>query len=93
MNKARITISFLTILIISLSIVQTMVSNGLSTAGTMVGKLDDQVDAYKTENLILSEKLFSASSLSTVYSEASDLGFIEGKSQYVVTSSLPLAIR
>ena len=93
MNKLKFTIIFIIISILILSVVQTVISNTLSTSGVLLGKIDKEINYYKTENLKLSEKLFLASSLSTIASQASSLGFVEGKSQYVITTSKTLAIR
>lgn len=93
MNKSRFVLIFIAISILALSVIQTVMSNGLSTSGVLLNKISEEINFYKTENTILSEKLFLAASFKSIVSKASSLGFVEGKSQYVVTSSLPLAIR
>lgn len=80
-------------IVVSLSIVQTIMSNSLSTSGILMSKIQDQLHKYKTENTILSEKLFSDSSLTNLESKASKLGFVENKTQFVLKSSSPLAVR
>lgn len=88
-----IIISCAVFIIILLSIAQTVLSNALSTSGVLMGKITDQTLGYKTENALLREKFFLLSSLNNLASRASELGFVEGKSQFVVTKSLPLAVR
>lgn len=93
MNKSKFVIFFIILLILILSVVQTVVSNRLSTSGVLMDKIEREISYLKTENTLLYEKLFLTSSLTAIATKASDLGFVEEKSQYVVASSLPLAIR
>ncbi len=79
--------------IIILSVVQTIVSNRLSTSGIALGKIEDQIRSLKMANAILGERLFKASALTTIVSKASELGFVEDKSQLVLTKTLPLALK
>jgi len=86
-----ITIAIFTI--ICLSVAQVVVSNRLSTAGIQVGENEDQIRYYKTQNSMLLEKIFLASSLGSIASRAARLGFIEDKSQLVLKTFLPLAVK
>ena len=93
MNKSRLTIIFIFTSIVILSVVQTVISNTLSTSGVLLSKIDTDIASLQTENTLLSEKLFTASSLTAIDAKASQLGFVEDKSTYVVTSTLPMAMR
>lgn len=93
MKKPISFITFLTCTILFLSIVQVVVSNRLSTAGTTLGKLQDEIKQYGTKNALLSEKLLIASSLMQIASSAANLGFVEGKSSVILTNPLPLAVK
>jgi cell division protein FtsL len=93
MNKKTFILAIVIFTVIALSVTQVVVSNRLSTAGIEVGEIEDQIREYKAQNSILSEKIFQASSLSNISSKASKLGFIEGKSQLVLKTSLPLAVK
>lgn len=86
-----ITISIFTILI--LSIAKTVVSNRLSTTGIALEKTESELNSYKTQNLVLREKLLAMSSLTNIASKAALLGFVENKSQVILTKPLPLAIK
>ena len=89
-------ISFLTFLIgiiIFLSVVQVMVSSRLSTTGAEIGKLQEEIKKYEKENSILSENLLLTTSLTTIASNAAEIGFIETKSQFFLTTPLPLAVK
>ena len=93
MKKSTFVILFFIGIIIMLSIVQGAVSNKLSTKGVMVGKIEEQINKYKTENAILSEKLLNYSSFTNITQKASKLGFAKQKKQIVISSSVPLAVR
>jgi len=94
MKRHKITItSALFFIIILLSITQAFVSNRLSTSGIILGKIEDEIRYYKTENLSLAQEYFLVSSLSNIASRAANLGFIEGRSQFVLKTSLPFALK
>ena len=93
MRRRSFVIKVAIFIIIFLSIVQAVVSNRLSTAGLMVGKIEDEIRFYKTQNSFLSEELFRSSSLGTLASKAEELGFIEEKSPLVLTTSDVVAVR
>ena len=93
MKKSSVTILILIGIIIALSIVQGGISNKLSTKGILVGKIEEEINYYKTQNAILSEELLSHSSLTNLASKASELGFAKERNQFVLNSSAPLAVR
>ena len=92
MKKSGI-ILFITVTIILLSIAQTILSNMLSTSGVPMSKINKELQAYKTENTQIREKLFLRSSLINIASKAAELGFVESKSEFVLKTSMPLAVR
>ena len=91
MKKPILLLSILILIIVCLLGVRTVVTNRLSTSGVELGKTQDQIGRYKTENLILREKIFSLSSLSYVSSAAAKLGFLESKSNFAVSRTRPIA--
>jgi len=93
MKKSSVTILILIGVIIVLSIVQGGISNKLSTKGILVGKIEEEINYYKTQDAILSEELLSYSSLTNLASKASELGFANEGKQFVLNSSAPLAVR
>lgn len=93
MKKSGIIILITVSTIILLSIVQTVLSNRLSTSGVSMSKINKEIRAYKTENTEIREKLFLRASLNNIAAQAMELGFIESKSQLVVSTSLSLAAR
>ncbi len=91
--KKSVIILFITVTIILLSIAQTILSNMLSTSGVPMSKINKELQAYKTENTQIREKLFLRSSLINIASKAAELGFVESKSEFVLKTSMPLAVR
>lgn len=94
MRKPAFIIVFLIGIIISLSILKVMVYNRLSTSGTFVGEVEDQISFYKTRNTILSEELLESSSLTNIAAKAEELGFTsKDPSLLVIKTSRPLAVK
>lgn len=79
-------------MVISLSIVQVVVSNNLSTTGVELAKIEEQIATYRKQNTVLQEKLLMASSLTIIASKAAEMGFVEEKSRIFLQTS-PLAVR
>jgi len=80
-------------MVISLTIVQITVSNSLSTKGIVLGKLNDEIKYYKTQNSILKEQVLKASSLTYIASQASTLGFVESNKVTYINTSAPVALQ
>ena len=93
MRKPGLTIGFLIIVIFVLSVAKTFVSNKISTSGQTLSATEDRINAKKIENTLLSEKLYSLSSLTNVFSQANSLGFVQEKSKFVITYPIPIAIK
>lgn len=93
MKRQTFIITFAIFIIVCLSVGLVVVSNRLSTAGTGLGRIEDEIRIYKTQNSILSERLFLVSSLGNIASKAGALGFVEDKSQLVLKSYLPFALK
>lgn len=94
MKKPALIIVFLLGIIITLSIVKAILYNRLSTSGVFVGKVEDEIGYYKTQNSILSEELLTSSSLMNIAAKASELGFTDkGSSLLVLKTSRPLAVK
>ena len=88
MKRHKITItSALFLIIVLLSIIQAVVSNRLSTSGIVLGKIEEEIRYYKTENASLAEGFFLATSLNNIASRASVLGFVKEKSPLVLTKT------
>jgi len=94
MKKPSLIVTILIGIVISLSIIKAIVYNRLSTTGIFVGKVEEEINFYKTQNAILSEKLLTFSSLTNIAKRAEKEGFIsEENSLMVLKTSKPLAVR
>lgn len=93
MKKPGLIILALVLIILVLSVVRIFISNNVSTSGVVLGKIQEERDKYKFENSIISEKLYTASSLTNVSKEAYDKGFIDSKTDLVLTKQVPVAIK
>ncbi len=93
MRKPALTILFLIVVILALSIVKVFVSNRILTSGTALGDVGDSINAYKVENTLLSEKLYSLASLTSILASAEDLGFVEEKARFVLANPIPIALK
>ncbi|MCL5746750.1 MAG: hypothetical protein M1277_00495 [Patescibacteria group bacterium] len=93
MKPSGIFILILFFIIITLSIVQVVISNKLSTTGIELGRIDDQITALKNENNILQSKLLTRESFINIASSASTLGFVEEKESILLSGSTPLALK
>jgi len=93
MKKSYIIMTFLLGLTIVLSVGRAVLSNTLSTSGIFVSKAEQEINSYKTQNVILSEKLLTASSLTNIIEKAKASGFTDEKALMVIKTSGPLAVR
>ncbi len=93
MKKPALVIGLLIIVLLGLSVVKTFVSNRISTSGSALGAIEERINFYKVENTLLSEKLYTLSSLTNVLSQADSLGFVEEKSKFVLTNPIPIALK
>lgn len=93
MKKSLIVIVFVLLIVISLSIVQVIVANRISTTGIEVSKMQQQIKAYRHTNAILKEKILKEASFTEIASKAGELGFAEAKNSTFLTAPLPLAKR
>lgn len=93
MKKCYIIIIFLLGLVISLSIGKAILHNALSTSGIYVGKAEQEINFYKTQNSILSEELLTESSLTNIIEKAKASGFTNENTLMVIKTSRPLAVR
>jgi hypothetical protein len=91
MKKPVFILAILILIIAGLLITRTAISNKISTKGVVLGKTQDELIKYKTENVILKEKIFGLSSLTHVASEAARIGFVDGKSNFALTKARPIA--
>ncbi len=91
MKRSILFIGFVTLIIVSLSVVQISLSNNLSTKGIVLGQLEEQIKYYKHENSILEEQMLTLTSYSHIASAAAELGFIHEKKITYLNNTMPVA--
>ncbi|MBF8250327.1 MAG: hypothetical protein HW400_928 [Candidatus Levybacteria bacterium] len=93
MKKPYLIITFLLGLVIVLSVGNAFLRNMLSTSGIYVGRTEQEISFYKTQNAILSEALLTASSLTNTLGKAEESGFTNNNTLMVLKTSRPLAVK
>lgn len=91
MKKPAIVIIVLFLSIGVLVGIRSVAAARITTSGLELGKIQDVTIAYKTENVILKEKIFALSSLTHVSEAASKKGFVESKGAFAISKARPLA--
>lgn len=84
----------LSLIILSLFIIQFVVTNELAGLGGKVKDVDREITRVAHENETLEERLAMEISLSTLESKAETLGFVEATKQHIISlpQTLPVAI-
>jgi hypothetical protein len=91
MKKPILIISILLVIVLSLAIVRIYISNQVATSGVILGQVQNENDAYKIQNIQLSEKLYLQSSLTNIAKEATKEGFVTQSSDFVLNGQVPVA--
>ena len=93
MKKPFLIITILILTVMTMSVVRIYIANQIATSGVMLEKVQQEVDAYKTENIQLSERYYSEASLTTIDKQATKLGFIEPTTNFVLNGQVPVAYK
>lgn len=93
MKKPILFIITLLIIVLSLSIIRIYISNQIATSGVVLGQVQSEIDLYKTQNIILAEKLYSESSLTNIAERATRDGYVAQSSDFVVSGKIPVAFK
>ena len=93
MKKPILLITDLLIIVLSLSIIRIYISNQIATSGVVLEQVQSKIDSYKTQNIILAEKLYSESSLTNIAQEAAKDGYVAQSSDFVVNGQIPVAFK
>lgn len=76
-----------------LSIIRIYISNQIATSGVVLGQVQSEIDAYKMQNILLSEKLYSLSSLANIAEEATKEGYVAQSADFVLDGQIPVAYK
>lgn len=78
---------------ICLSLVQIVFSSAFATDGITLEQLTAKQQKLETENTLLKEKVYAASSITAIAQKAEQLGYTEDdKSRMTLSSPLPIAL-
>lgn len=80
-------------MIISLCVGQVIVSNKLSTSGSVLDSLRHDATRFQEENAVLKTELASASSLTNLSQKAKEKGFIKDSSPLVLVAGQTFALK
>ncbi len=93
MKNTSLLLFTLIITIIFLSVIQVVVSNKLSTSGVYLSKIEKEIDQYRRENYLLTEKILNHTSLTNLKSQADKLGYLKNRDILVLDQDLKLAVK
>ncbi|OGH11539.1 MAG: hypothetical protein A3B38_01895 [Candidatus Levybacteria bacterium RIFCSPLOWO2_01_FULL_36_13] len=93
MKKPTFIILVLILAVIILSVIRTYVANNIATSGVILSDVEIQKAKLETENAILSEKLYTQTSLSEISKKAEKLGFSENKKNFAISGQRPVAFK
>lgn len=83
----------LIILIAGLVFSRIIVSSMFSVDGITLANLNTQIASLDRENMLMREKIYTASSYTTIASDAATMGFVEENSQISLGGTSSIAIR
>jgi len=87
-----IIITFISVIIVALLLIEITLSNQIATKGTVLLLIENKTDVLKNENLIIQEQVLQDSALTSIAQKAKTLGFIADTTPVYITAPLPLAI-
>jgi len=93
MKKHKIILGTLFLTVLSLGLTRLIISNSISTSGTVLAKINDDISNYETENAVLAERVLNLSSFSNISEKADKLGFQPKEAVFSITNILPIAIK
>jgi hypothetical protein len=93
MKKPILLVTILLVIVLTLSIVRIYISNQIATSGVMLGQVQSESDSYKMQNILLSEKLYTQSSLTNIAEEAAKDGYVTQSSDFVLNGQVPVAYK
>ena len=83
---------YLGVLVFMLLIIQVIVSNRLAIYGNQISQIDQKMESINQENINISEKIASASSLIVIKQKSLEMGFNQTITPYYVSDNLPVAL-
>lgn len=93
MKKPQLILTFLFIITVALSITRIFVSNTIATSGVVLQDVTQARDSLRLENSLLSQRLYEDSSLTNISEKATKIGYTDKKTDFVLSTSVPVAIK
>ena len=59
----------------------------------MLGQVQQQVDDYKLQNMLLAEKLYTQTSLTNIAAKVANLGYVEPNDSVIINGQMPVAYK
>ncbi len=86
-------VATLVLIVGGLLLVRIIMSSAFSVDGIALGSINTRIAQLSKENMLLKERLYTASAYGTVAHDATNLGYVEQKSQISLSGASPLAIK
>jgi hypothetical protein len=89
-NKIKL-IGFLISITVLLTVTRTVVLNSVATGGPLLAKVNAEISFYETENAVLSQEVYTKSSLNEIALKAEKMGFVNQKTGFSLSNAIPIA--
>lgn len=93
MKKPIAVIVLLSCIVVVLLVARITLVNSISTTGITLVDLQNQINAYKKQNELLTVQYLQAASYTNISDKAEKLGYVPVKSQVDLAAPLPMAMR
>jgi len=93
MKKYSLVLGALILTVLALIIVRTFIANNVSTSGVVLGNVQNQINAYRLKNSILSQQVYSLSALTNIAAKAEKIGYVDKTQEFVLSNSIPIAVK
>lgn len=93
MKKPMLLIIFLGCIVVALSLVRITLEDNISTTGITLVDIQNQTEAIKDQNELLTVKYLQSASFTHIASQAKKLGYVPVSSEIDLSAPLPLALR
>lgn len=93
MKKPIAVIVLLSCIVVVLLVARITLVNSISTTGITLVDLQNQINAYKKQNELLTVQYLQSASYTNISDKAEKLGYVPVKSQVDLAAPLPMAMR
>jgi cell division protein FtsL len=93
MKRPAYIIILISITIVILAVIRITVVNSISTTGSDLKNLQNQISVYQKENILLKKRYLEATALGNIEKKAKKLGFAGSSSPIYLSAPIPLAMK